>query len=102
MARFTHPNDADIAGPAGPRGEKGDTGAQGVQGSQGTAGSSNAFFNYQAKTNITTGNPLSGHIIWNNATQASATSISVSELDQAGDNLDLFLSNIGVGSIKPL
>jgi len=38
MARFTHPNDADIAGPAGPRGEKGDTGAQGPQGEPGAAG----------------------------------------------------------------
>lgn len=39
MARFTHPNDADIAGPAGPRGEKGDTGDTGPQGPKGDPGS---------------------------------------------------------------
>lgn len=39
MARFTHPNDADIAGPAGPRGEKGDTGPQGIPGGFGSYGS---------------------------------------------------------------
>jgi hypothetical protein len=38
MARFTHPNDADIAGPAGPRGEKGETGATGATGPQGPKG----------------------------------------------------------------
>lgn len=39
MARFTHPNDADIAGPAGPRGEKGETGLTGPQGLKGDTGS---------------------------------------------------------------
>ncbi len=39
MARFTHPNDSDIAGPAGPRGEKGDTGDTGPQGPKGDPGS---------------------------------------------------------------
>ena len=38
MARFTHPNDADIPGPAGPRGEKGDTGLTGPQGPKGDTG----------------------------------------------------------------
>jgi hypothetical protein len=94
--------DKGDTGAEGAQGAKGDTGAQGDIGAQGAAGTSNAFFNYQAKTTITTGNPLSGHIIWNNATQASATSISVSELDQNGDNLDRFLSNVGVGSVITL
>ena len=63
-------------------GSSGAQGIQGIQGVQGTEGASNAFFNYQAKDTITTGDPGSGHIIWNNATQASATSISVSDTDQ--------------------
>ena len=46
MARFTHPNDADIAGPAGPRGEKGDTGATGPQGPKGDTGASGISSSY--------------------------------------------------------
>lgn len=41
MARFTHPNDADIAGPAGP---KGDTGPQGPTGAAGGFGYYGSFY----------------------------------------------------------
>ena len=88
------------AGQNGTQGAQGatGTGTQGATGAQGSTGNSNAFFNYQAKDNITSGDPLSGHIIWNNATQASATSISVSDTDQNSNNIDVFLSNIEVGT----
>lgn len=44
MARFTHPNDADIAGPAGPKGDKGDTGDTGQQGPQGEPGAAGGYY----------------------------------------------------------
>ena len=79
-------------------GGSGSQGIQGVQGVQGTEGASNAFFNYQAKDDAITGDPGSGHIIWNNATQSLATSISVSDTDQNSNNIDVFLSNVSVGT----
>jgi hypothetical protein len=65
MARFTHPNDADIAGPAGPRGEKGDTGDTGPQGPQGEPGvvglgTSGAFYDVLDQT-VTQSEQNSGH-----------------------------------------
>lgn len=80
-------------------GTQGAQGVQGTQGLQGANGQSNAYFNYQAKTGVTSGDPASGHIIWNNATQTAATSFNVSDTDNNSNNVDIFLSNIGVGSI---
>jgi hypothetical protein len=57
------------------------------------------LFNYQAKTTITSGNPGNGHLIWNNATQASATQININHIDQLGDDIDIFLSLLGIGTI---
>ena len=79
-------------------GSGGAQGATGAQGVQGATGNSNAFFNYQAKTGTTSGDPASGHIIWNNATQTSATSINVSDTDKNSNNVDVFLSNMQIGS----
>lgn len=63
-----------------------------------TGGTTNAFF-YQAKTNITSGDPGSGHLIWNNATQTSATQLNVSHLtDTPIEDIDLFLSAIVSGN----
>ena len=90
------------AGSNGSSGSSGVSGANGSTGSSGTsgaAGTSNSLFNYQAKTNSQSGNPGSGHIIWDNATQASATSLNVSELEQGSINIDLFLSNLAIGSV---
>ena len=80
-------------------GASGTAGTSGTSGTSGQDGQSNTFFNYQAKTTITTGNPLSGHIIWNTATQASASSINVSDIDENGNNTDIFLGNIPSGSV---
>jgi hypothetical protein len=79
-------------------GTSGTSGSNGTDGTSGSSGISNSFFNYQAKTSITSGDPLSGHIIWNNATQSGSTEINVSDLDQQGDNLDIFLGNLKSGS----
>ena len=63
-----------------------------------TGGTTNAFF-YQAKTTITSGDPGNGHLIWNNATQISATQLNVSHLtDTPVEDIDLFLSAIASGN----
>ena len=73
-------------------GSGGTQGTTGAQGAQGATGNSNTFFNYQAKDNTITGDPGSGHIIWNDFTQSLATSISVSDTDMNSNNVDIFLS----------
>ena len=71
------------------------TGARGAPGTNGTnganGGSTNAW-NYKAKTNATSGYPTDGHLLWNNATQTSATSIIVSHLTDDDTDIELFLS----------
>jgi hypothetical protein len=65
---------------------RGDTGAAGASGGSSTA------WRYRAKTNATSGYPTNGHLLWNNATQTSATEILVSHLDDEGTDIELFLS----------
>jgi hypothetical protein len=63
-----------------------------------TGGTTDAFF-YKAKTTITSGDPTNGHLIWNNATQISATQLNVSHLTSAPvEDIDLFLSAIVSGN----
>ena len=63
-----------------------------------TGGTTNAFF-YKAKTTITSGDPTNGHLIWNNATQISATQLNVSHLtDTPVEDIDLFLAAITSGN----
>ena len=87
------------SGTSGVSGSSGTSGSSGSSGANGVDGFSSTIFNYQAKTNITSGDPGHGHIIWNSSTQSSATSISVSELNQDGNNIDLFLTALQSGSI---
>jgi len=86
------------SGSNGTDGSSGTSGSNGTDGSSGTSGLSSSFFNYKAKDTITSGNPGSGHIIWDNAIQSGATSINVSDIDQLGNNVDIFLSNLASGS----
>jgi len=65
---------------------RGDTGAAGASGGSSTA------WRYRAKTNATSGYPTNGHLLWNNATQTSATEILVSHLDDEGSDIELLLS----------
>jgi hypothetical protein len=65
---------------------RGDTGADGASGGSSTA------WRYRAKTNATSGYPTNGHLLWNNATQTSATAILVSHLDDEGSDIEFFLS----------
>ena len=86
------------SGSNGSDGSSGTSGSDGTSGTSGSSGVSNSFFNYKAKDTITSGDPGSGHIIWDNAIQSGATSINVSEIDQLGNNVDIFLSNLASGS----
>ena len=70
---------------------RGDTGATGASGGSSTA------WRYRAKTNATSGYPTNGHLLWNNATQTSATEILVSHLDDEGSDIELFLSFFAQG-----
>jgi len=52
------------------------------------------LFLYRANTGATSGYPGNGDILWNNATQTSATSINVSHLTDDNVDIDIFLALI--------
>jgi hypothetical protein len=77
-------------GEMGATGDIGATGATGLQGATGLTGQSATFYNYQADANQTSGVPTTGHLFWNNASQVSATSITLSHIDALGNDIDVF------------
>lgn len=79
-------------GPTGDIGPTGPTGADGATGPTGANGQSTNLWLYLANTTITSGDPLSSNIIWNNATQVSSTSINVSHLTEDDLDIDIFLA----------
>ena len=81
-----------VQGTQGFQGAQGAQGSQGYQGNQGSTGTSSSLFLYQADTGATSGYPGNGHVLWNNATQVSATSINISHLTDDGTDIDIFLS----------
>jgi hypothetical protein len=68
----------------------GATGATGVQGATGLPGQSASFYNYQADAVNVSGTPANGRIIWNNLTQVSATTVTLSHIDALGNDIDVF------------
>lgn len=86
-------------GPTGPTGSTGPTGAgpTGPTGPTGAQGTSSNLFLYRANTTSTSGYPGDGDILWDNATQISATSINVSHLTDANVDIDIFLALLSVG-----
>lgn len=90
-------------GPTGPQGDTGDTGAtgptgdQGITGPTGPGGQSSTFYDYRAKTGATSGDPGSGYIIWNNATQTAATTLHISHLTRNSIDIDYLLGLIKFG-----
>jgi hypothetical protein len=64
----------------------------GATGATGASGGSTTAWRYRAKTNATSGYPGNGYLLWNNATQLSATNILVSHLDDEGTDVELLLS----------
>jgi hypothetical protein len=88
-------------GSSGSSGNSGSSGSSGVSGSSGTSGvsgQSTSLFPYNARTNLQSGNPGNTNIIWNNATQTSATQINISHLDRNNIDIDVFLALIQSGS----
>jgi hypothetical protein len=65
---------------------------RGEAGTNGTNGGSTSAWQYNAKTNATSGYPGNGYLLWNNATQTSATSIIVSRLTDDDTDIELLLS----------
>lgn len=79
-----------IVGPAGPAGPTGPTGAD---------GQSSSFYDYKIKTGVTSGDPGSTFIIYNNGSQTSSTQINVSHIDKDNYDLDILLALIKTGDI---
>jgi hypothetical protein len=78
-------------GPTGPTGVTGGTGPTGAQ------GSSSSLFSYKANVTSTSGYPNDGHVLWNNATQISATQLNISHLTDDNIDIDIFLALIAAG-----
>jgi hypothetical protein len=86
-----------LTGDTGPTGPQGAVGATGATGPQGAAGQSSSFYNYKVKTTATSGDPGTTHLIYNNATQTSATQINISHIDKDGFDIDVFLALVDQG-----
>ena len=83
-----------LTGPTGATGigETGATGVIGPSGATGPAGQSTSFFNYNADTLVISGNPGSGNIAWDNASQLAATTLLVNMLTTDNVDIDVFLA----------
>jgi len=77
-------------GATGATGEAGATGSTGPIGATGLPGQSASFYNYQADAVNISGVPAAGRIIWDNLTQISATTVTLSHLDTLGNDIDVF------------
>jgi hypothetical protein len=84
-------------GPAGATGATGATGSTGPTGPQGNAGQSSSFYEYLANTTLFAGDPGAPFVIWDNATQTSATQINISHLTATGVDVDIFLALLTTG-----
>ena len=82
--------DSTVPGPTGATGPTGPTGADG--------GSAN-YYDYLADTTATSGAPTNGDLLWNNATQTSATQLNISHINSDGVDVDIFLSLIKTGDV---
>jgi hypothetical protein len=58
-----------------------------------------AYYNYLANTTIITGNPTAGNIIWNNATQISATQLNISNTTVNTIDIALYLALLKKGDL---
>jgi hypothetical protein len=52
-----------------------------------------------ALTTATSGDPGNGYLLWNNATQTSATSITIDHINADGVDIDVFLTLLSVGDV---
>jgi len=58
-----------------------------------------AYYNYLANTTIISGNPTAGNIIWNNATQISATQLNISNTTVNTIDIALYLALLKKGDL---
>ena len=79
------------SGISGYSGDSGISGFSGYSGFSGSSGVSSTFYPYLANAVATSGDPSSGHVLWNNATQINATQINVSSLTSDGVNINVFI-----------
>jgi hypothetical protein len=77
--------------------DTGPVGPQGPTGPQGSAGQNAGYYEYNANTTTYTGDPGAGFVIWDNATQTSATQINIDHLTSANDDIDVFLALLSIG-----
>ncbi len=84
-------------GPQGPQGPEGPQGVTGPQGPQGPAGQTANLYDYQAKTNSQSGDPGSGYMLWNNASQTSATQLNFSHIDGNSQDIEYLLALLRTG-----
>lgn len=78
----------------GPTGPTGANGFNGTTGATGPNGQSSNIWHYKAKTTITSGDPTDKYLLWNNISQISATEINLSDIDDDGDDVELFWNYI--------
>ena len=83
-------------GQVGPQGPQGPTGPAGPQGESGYI--SSIIGNYRIDANTVGGDPATGHIRYNNATQTSATALTIDHESINGVDVDIFLELLAVGS----
>jgi hypothetical protein len=86
---------SSVAGPTGPTGAA--SSVAGPTGPTGAKGTSSSLFLYRANTAATSGYPGDGDLLWNNATQISATQLNVSHLTDDGTDIDIFLALLDAG-----
>jgi hypothetical protein len=77
----------------------GPTGATGPTGPTGADGQSSSFYDYKTKTSATSGSPGDTFLLWNNATQTSATQINVAHIDADNIDVNIFLHLLNVGDV---
>ena len=78
----------------GPQGLQGIQGVPGATGATGSAGGSTSIFKYRARTGVTSGDPSPGKIIWNHATQTSATVLNFDITDDSGLDVSIGLASL--------
>lgn len=85
-------------GTDGTQGTSGTQGTQGLQGYAGADGNSSSYYNYQIKTSQVGGDPGNGgFIVYDNATQTSATTLTIDHLTSDSIDIDIFLALLKVG-----
>ncbi len=82
----------------GSTGAMGPTGYTGSTGPTGSAGDSSSVWYYLANTSITSGDPTSGKLLWNNASQIMSSQINISNITDQNRDIDAFWSLLSVGS----